>query len=162
MQADDLQFADGSVDLVAMVRVLHHLPTPQKELAEIARVLSDDGLAVIEIANYSHALNRLKYLIKIKKLPIKPVDIRSAENRRPDEIPFVNLNPHTFIRQLSHAGLSVERKLSVSNLRNPSLKKILPLKAMLSLENILQTPMARVYFGPSIFFLVKKSKSKLS
>src|SRR5437762_13736547 len=38
VQAADLGFLDGSVDLVTLVRVMHHLPDPQPELAEIARV----------------------------------------------------------------------------------------------------------------------------
>ncbi|MGH7142431.1 MAG: class I SAM-dependent methyltransferase [Candidatus Saccharimonadales bacterium] len=157
MQADDLKFKDQSVDLVVMVRVLHHIPSPRIELAEIARILNDKGYAIIEIANYGHALNHIKHLVRGKRLPVKPVDIRSPQNRTKDEIPFVNLNPHTFVRQLAHAGLRVERTLSVSNLRNPGLKKVVPLKAMLGLERALQSPLARVYFGPSIFFLVKKS-----
>ena len=32
MQADDLRFADGSMDLVTMIRVMHHLPHPEAEL----------------------------------------------------------------------------------------------------------------------------------
>ncbi|HSW37252.1 MAG TPA: class I SAM-dependent methyltransferase [Candidatus Saccharimonadales bacterium] len=158
MQADDLKFTDGSVDLVTLVRVMHHLPDPAPEFAEIARVLSDEGYAVIEVANYSHMRNRLKHLVKAQRLPVKPVDIRSAQNRREDEIPFVNHNPHTIVRQLAHAGLQVKATLSVSNLRSPRLKKLLPPTAMLRIEKLLQRPLANSYFGPSIFFLVRKAQ----
>jgi ubiquinone/menaquinone biosynthesis C-methylase UbiE len=157
MQADDLQLDDKSVDLAVMVRVLHHVPTPRAELTEIARVLTDDGYAIIEVANYAHFLNRLKYLLKLKRLPLKAVDIRSPQNRVESEIPFVNHNPRTLIRQLAHAGLQVERTLSVSNFRQPRIKKIIPLPVMLQLEKSLQRPLAGFYFGPSIFFLVKKT-----
>lgn len=157
LQAADLRVPDGSVDLVTMIRVMHHLPDPTAELAEIARVLSDDGYAIIEMANYAHARNRLKHILRGAKIPVKPVDIRSSENRKKDEIPFVNHNPHTVIRQLTHAGLRVERILSVSNLRSPRLKKILSLKSMLAMEKILQAPLASTFFGPSIFFLVRKA-----
>jgi len=51
-QADDLKFADKSADLITMIRVMHPLPEPSAEFSEIARVLSDDGLAIIEVANY--------------------------------------------------------------------------------------------------------------
>jgi ubiquinone/menaquinone biosynthesis C-methylase UbiE len=157
VQADDLQLADGSVDLVTMVRVMHHLPDPAAELAEIARVLSDDGYAIIEMANYAHAVNRIKHLIRGARMPVKPVDIRTTKNLKKDEIPFVNHNPHTMIRQLTHAGLRVERVLSVSNLRSPRIKKLLSKPTMLAIEKMLQVPLAPVFFGPSIFFLVKKS-----
>lgn len=157
MQADDLQFKDGSIDLLTMIRVMHHLPDPTVEFSEIARVLSDDGEAIIEVANYAHARNRIKHIVRGRRLPVKPVDIRSSENRREDEIPFVNHNPKTVIRQLAHAGLEVERTLSVSNLRSPRLKKMLSPGVMTGMEKLLQRPMASVYFGPSIFFLVRKS-----
>ena len=157
MQADDLKFKDGSVDLFTMIRVMHHLPDPSTEFSEIARSLAPGGMAIIEVANYAHARNRLKHLVKGKRLPVKPVDIRSAENRRDEEIAFVNHNPKTVVRQLEHAGLHVESTLSVSNLRSTTLKKLLPRKLLLTAEYMLQKPLAGSYFGPSIFFLVRKS-----
>ena len=156
MQADELQFADGSIDLLTMVRVMHHLPDPSAEFAEISRVLAADGYAIIEVANYMHARNRIKHFLKGQKMPTNPVDIRSAENRRDDEIAFVNHNPRTVIKQLAHAGLRVDRVLSVSNLRSPGLKKVMPKRAMLAIEGILQPALANSYFGPSVFLLVKK------
>lgn len=158
MQADDLKFRDGTVDLLTLIRVMHHLPEPSTELGEIARVLSDDGIAIIELANYAHIRNRIKYFLKGKKLPVKPVDIRSAAHKNKDEIPFVNHNPRTVISQFAHAGLVVETTLSVSNLRSTTLKKVLPRSLMVGTERLLQKPLAASYFGPSIFFLVRKAK----
>ncbi len=157
MQADDLKFKDDSVELVTMIRVMHHLPAPGAEFAEIARVLAPDGYAIIEIANYSHFRNRIKHLAKGKKLPTEPVDIRSPQNRGKGKIAFVNHNPKTVIRQLAAAGLKTERILSVSNLRSPSLKKIMPTSVMLAFEGVLQPTLAKAYFGPSVFLLVKKA-----
>lgn len=156
MQADDLNFKDGSLDLVTMIRVMHHLPNPIPELSEVHRVLSKDGYFVLELANYAHGRNRLKFFLKGKPLPKDPVDIRSAKNRREEEIPFVNHNPQTVISQLDSVGFNVERILSVSNLRSPGLKKIVPRGVMLSLEKVMQPALAMTYFGPSVFFLLKK------
>ncbi len=158
MQADDLRFKDESLDLITMIRVMHHLPDPSLEFSEIARVLRDDGVFILEIANYAHGRNRLKHAVKLKKLPAQPVDIRSQKNRKDTEIAFVNHNPKTVIKQLAHAGLKVEKVLSVSNLRSPTLKKIMPASAMLSVERFLQPTLAKTYFGPSVFFLVKKAQ----
>jgi ubiquinone/menaquinone biosynthesis C-methylase UbiE len=157
MQADDLVFDDNSVDLLTMIRVMHHLPDPSAEFAEIHRVLSDEGMAIIEVANYAHARNRVKHMLKGQKIPAKPVDIRSAENRNKDEIPFVNHNPRTIIRQLAHAGLRVDVALSVSNLRSTTLKAHVPMRVMLKLEKWLQAPLSGMFFGPSIFFVVRKA-----
>lgn len=156
MQADSLKFKDGSLDLVTMIRVMHHLPDPTKELKEIHRVLDGNGYFILELANYAHARNRLKHLLKRQPLPDKPVDIRSEENKTQEEIAFVNHNPKTVIKQLDKVGFDVERILSVSNLRSPGLKKILPKPIMLSAERIMQSPFSRIYFGPSVFFLLKK------
>lgn len=157
MQADDLKFKDDSIDLVTMVRVMHHLPDPSLEFSEIARILSDDGVFILEIANLAHIRNRIKYMMKGKKIPIDPVDIRSPKNRNKNEIDFVNHNPKKVAKQLAHAGLKVDKVLSVSNLRSPGLKKIAPISAMITVERFLQRPLARAHFGPSVFFLVKKA-----
>jgi hypothetical protein len=110
------------------------------------------------MANYTHFRNRLKHLLKGKKLPEDPVDIRSAQHMKADEIPFVNHNPNTVIKQLAQAGLQVEKTLSVSNLRSPGLKKVMPRSLMVSIEKVLQKPLASSHFGPSIFFLLRKAK----
>lgn len=156
MQADDLKFEDGSVDLVTVVRVLHHLPDPSAEFAEIARILEPGGYFFFEFANYSNFKNRVKHALKGKKLPTEPVDIRSKENQREDEIPFVNHNPNTVRKQLAHAGLKVEKVLSVSNLRSPRIKKVIPHGGLLALESLMQGTLAKTYFGPSTVFLVRK------
>ncbi len=157
MAADNLDFKTGSVDLITFIRVLHHLPTPDKELNEISRVLSKNGLAIIEMANYAHFLNRVRLLSKGKKLPKEPVDIRSAANKSQSEIAFVNHNPKEVIKKLNQSGFKVIKVLSVSNLRNPKLKKVIPRFALLGVEHMFQSSLSKIYFGPSIFFLVKKA-----
>ncbi len=159
MQADDLKFKDGSVDLLTLIRVMHHLPDPSTEFKEIARVLSPEGYAIVEVANYAHFRNRVRHAVRRERMPVKPVDIRTKANRRKEEIAFVNHNPDTVVRQLEHAGLRVEAVLSVSNLRSVRLKRIMPRELMLAAERMLQRPLAPIYFGPSIFFLVRKSRS---
>lgn len=156
--AANLGFADESVDLITIVRILHHIPEPGPEFKEIARVLSPDGLFIMEFANYTHFRNRVKHVLKGKAFPVEPVDIRSPENQNDDNPPFVNHNPKTVMKQLAHAGLKVEGVLSVSNLRSPRLKKVMPKGVMLTLEKFMQVPLAKTYFGPSVFFVIRKAK----
>jgi ubiquinone/menaquinone biosynthesis C-methylase UbiE len=158
LQAADLKFPDGSVDLLTTIRIWHHIPDPKPEFKEIARVLSDDGYFLMEFANYTHFRNRIRYALKGQKFPDEPVDIRSEKNKNENELPFVNHNPKTVIKQLAHAGLRVEKVLSVSNLRSPGIKKMVPKGVMLGAERIMQKPLAGMYFGPSVFFLIKKAK----
>lgn len=158
LTAADLGFKTGSIDLITIVRILHHIPEPAAEFKEIARVLSPEGYFIMEFANYTHFLNRVKQGLKFKRFPKEPVDIRRLENRNDNEPPFVNHNPRTVVKQLAHAGLKVEKVLSVSNLRSPGLKKIIPKPVLLSLEKAMQTTLAKTYFGPSVFFLIRKAK----
>jgi len=137
--------------------VMHHLPDPSAEFNEIHRIMRNDGWFILEVANFSHGRNRLKYALKGKRMPQAPVDIRSKDNKNDDEIAFVNHNPNTVIKQLAHAGFKVERILSVSNLRSTKLKKFLPINAMLAVEKVLQPALAKTYFGPSVFLLVRKA-----
>lgn len=158
MQADDLQCKTNSVDLITMIRVMHHLPDPTKEFDEIARALRKDGFLILEVANNAHMLNRIRYALRGQSIPAKPVDIRSEENQREDEVAFVNHNPKTVIKQLAHAGLKVEKTLSVSNLRNPTVKRVVPLWILRTIERPLQPLLSQLFFGPSVFFLVRRVK----
>lgn len=156
LQAADLKLPDGSVDLVLVVRVLHHLPDPRPELSEIARILKPGGTFLLEFANDAHFLNRVRYAVKGKKVPKKPVDIRSEANKKAGEIPFVNHHPHTLIEMLQHAGFEVETALSGSNLRSPTLKRIFGKNILIKVEKVLQPMLAPLYFGPSVWLRLKK------
>lgn len=156
MTATELDFPDASADLVAMIRVLHHLPDPAAEFAEASRILRPGGYAIVEAANSAHAVNRVRYLLRRRQVPAAAVDIRSDEFRNDDNIVYVNHHPETVARQLTSAGLVIRRRLSVSNLRHPLAKKVLPERVMLSVEQAAQRPLARICFGPSMFFLAQK------
>lgn len=156
-QADDLAFDDATFDLITMVRVMHHIPEPSKEFAEIARVLKPGATAIIEVANYGHFLNRMKHRRSGDPLPKDPVSIRTVKADQPDAIAFVNHNIDTVVGQLAAADLKLRRKLSVSNLRSARLKQFLPGPVMLGLERAGQRPLARFDFGPSIFLELRKS-----
>ena len=156
MQADDLRFDNASLDLVTMVRVMHHIPEPSAEFAEIARVLKPGGTALIEVANLGHYKNRRRYKKEGKPLPTEPVSIRTAPADQPDAIAFVNHNIDTVVGQLATAGLGLVDKLSVSNLRSEALKKVLPKALMLAAEKATQRRLAKSDFGPSIFLELRR------
>ncbi len=155
-QASNLKLKDGEVDLVLVVRVLHHLPDPSPEFKEIARVLKSGGTFILEFANDAHFLNRLRYGVRGKRVPRKPVDIRSEEHKREGEIAFVNHHPATIIEKLHKAGFDVEATLSGSNLRSPTLKRVLGKKPLLAVEKLLQPVLAPLYFGPSVWLRLRK------
>ncbi len=155
-QAESLPFKDDEIDLVMIVRILHHLPDPMPAFNEIHRILKKDGYFLMEFANNAHFKNRVKHAVKMQKLPIDPIDIRSAANRGSDEIPFVNHNPKTVKKQLAQAGFKLEKVLSASNFRSPTLKKVLGKRNLIALEKATQKPLAPLYFGPSTVYLLRK------
>jgi SAM-dependent methyltransferase len=154
LQAADLKFKDDAVDLVLVVRVLHHLPDPMPEFKEIARVLNPGGTFLLEFANDAHFLNRVRYGLRGKRVPKTPVDIRTKQD--PDELPFVNHHPKTIIKMLAEAGFEVEATLSGSNMRSPTLKRVLGKKPLIAVEKVMQPLLAPIYFGPSIWLRLKK------
>lgn len=151
MLAAELDFPDASVDLVTMIRVMHHLPDPGAELAEVSRILRPNGHAIIESANAGHALRRVRSGLRGKRIPVSAVGIGSRGS-----IPYVNHHPGVVACQVTVAGLQIRRVLSVSNLRHPLIKKILPQRVMLAAEWAAQEGLAELRFGPSLFFLLQK------
>jgi ubiquinone/menaquinone biosynthesis C-methylase UbiE len=156
MDAAHLDFADASVDLVTLIRVLHHLPDPGPEFSELSRILRPGGFAVVEVANSVHAANRVKHLVRGQRISRQPVDLRSEESRQRGTAPYFNHHPRTIQQDLDAVGLDVRQVLSVSNLRHPLVKALVPERAMLGVERAAQRRLARVYFGPSTFFLLQK------
>lgn len=156
LQAADLKMKDASADLVLVVRVLHHLPDPMPELNEISRVLKPGGTFLLEFANDAHFLNRLRYAARGKRIPEKPVSIQDEAKVKAGELPFVNHHPRTIINMLARAGFEVEATLSGSNLRSPTLKRILGKKPLLAVERVMQPLLAPIYFGPSVWLRLKK------
>ena len=156
MAADDLRLDDACADLVMMVRVLHHLPEPADELREVHRILRPGGYAIVEAANVAHAVNRVRYLVKRAAIPLTPVDVLPQHLRGDSAIPFVNHHPGTVAGLLRDTGFRLERTLSVSNLRHRMATRLLPRPALLAVERLLQERLAALYFGPSMFFLLRK------
>lgn len=154
-KASDLGLPDTSVDVAMVVRVLHHIPDPEPELAEIARVLRPGGTLLLEFANVSHALNRLRYAVRGRRIPLTPVRIAASADRL--GIPFVNHHPKAVMALLERAGFALEAVLSGSNLRSPLAKRLLNTSAMLWAERRLQPALAPLWFGPSIWLRLAKT-----
>ncbi len=148
----------GSVDLITMIRVMHHLPDPTKSFGELHRVLSKNGLVVLEVANALNAKSRVRRLLHGKRTKRQPVDIRTDSTTEIDyDSPFVNHHPAMIKQQLTEAGFEIIGVRSASNFRLPGLKRVVPQRVLLTIEKPLQRLLAPLNFGPSMFYLLKKS-----
>ena len=155
--SDKTKQENSSLDLAIMIRVSHHLPELKPTFDELARIIKPGGLLVFEIANSTNFKARINSWITATPIHTMPVEKRSLGSIRKKTIAFVNHHPQVVEKNLSLSGFSVQNRLSVSNLRSPFLKKILPLKLIVFIESILQSPLGQLYFGPSIFVLAKKN-----
>lgn len=64
--AESLPFYDGGFHVVLCSEVLEHLPSPERTLSEIHRVLSDDGMLLLSVpvdSSLQLAWNRLRRLL---------------------------------------------------------------------------------------------------
>lgn len=139
-----------SCDLVTMVRVTHHLLHPKPSFHEVGRILKPKGLFLLEFANSTNFKARARN--KFDPMLLSSVDMGSTDIK----VPFVNHHPASIKKMLREEGFVIKRELSVSNLRSPAVKRAVPVTMLLGLENLSQTLLAKLYFGPSIFILAQK------
>lgn len=139
-------------DFVSMIRVSHHLDDLEKAFQEVGQILKDDGVFILEIANKIHFKSVLINSLKGNFSYFKKDSISVASK----DVTFLNHHPKHVEELLRKNGFIVERRLSVSNFRLPVIKKLFPYALLLGLENISQDILPPIYFGPSIFYKIRK------
>lgn len=148
------------LDLIIIVRVLHHLEDLDKVFSVSQRLLKKNGFLLLEFANKKHSKAILTEFFKGNftfPFNIFPKDIKSENSQREKTLPFVNYHPDVIKEKLAACGFKILEKRSVSNIRSPFIKKIIPTPTLILLEKYLQKPLAYVNFGPSIFLLATKT-----
>ncbi|MCL5003763.1 MAG: class I SAM-dependent methyltransferase [Patescibacteria group bacterium] len=153
--ADQIPLPNNDCDAAICVRVFHHLADPVPAVREISRVLKSGGWFILEIPNVRHFKNRLRRLIPKRNLANMPSE--QSQTEAEEKISFVNHDPKVIKGLLKDSGFTVRETLSVSNLRSPLLKKILPVGFLLTLESRLQKPLSYLEFGPSLYLLSQKN-----
>lgn len=156
--ADKLPVKGRSYDVALMVRVSHHLSDLEKPLKEIHRVLKPGGHLIFEFANKINCKASLKAIFtrQLSFFSHLPVNLS-----RHDKDTFFNYHPNQIMTLLSANGFKVITTASISNLRLPIIKKLLPLPVLMALERSLSFFSSRCeiirFFGPSVFVLARKN-----
>jgi ubiquinone/menaquinone biosynthesis C-methylase UbiE len=146
-------------DVVVLVRVMHHIDNTGEAIKIASSLLPKGGYFILEFANKLHGKAILRNFLSGNftfPLDIFPVDRRSKKNVKEKSISFVNHHPDVIKDLLKDSGFRVLEKRSVSNIRSRRIKRVVPVPILLRLATMLQLPLARVNFGPSIFILAKK------
>ena len=153
---EKMPFPDASFNAALCLRAFHYVVDAAAVVKEIGRILKPEGYLILEIPNKLHFKNRLGALLGKNSQNIFSADPINIATKG-DSI-FLNHNPKTILKLLEANNLRVIETLSVSNFRSGFLKKALPISALLKLEKLTQKVLAPLWFGPSSYFLVRKSK----
>jgi SAM-dependent methyltransferase len=149
-------------DLVIAVRVIHHLQKPNILFQKVFSSLKPGGFFILEFANKNNFKLLLKGIFDSRakeQFSLSRVDRRSLESIKEGAIPFYNYHPNWIRRLLLKNGYQIKERLSVSNLRYPLIKKILPDLLLFKLESLFQSLFSPLFFAPSIFVLSQKPES---
>lgn len=127
-----LPLADGQVDAVSMIRVIHHLADVPKALSQIERVLRPQGTLLLEFASKLHLKSLLRHAMGQQNW--SPFD--------PNPVEFVSLNfdfhPRWMCQQLQMHGFEIKSVRTLSHFRLPALKKVIPARLLAMLDALLQ------------------------
>jgi ubiquinone/menaquinone biosynthesis C-methylase UbiE len=141
----NLPFKDCTMDVSLTIRVIHHLSELEKYFQEVKRILSNDGIFLLEFANKRNLKNILRFFTgRISKSPF------SAERFNVGET-ILNYHPAYIKSILKKAGFKIRRQISVSNFRLGWLKRHIKVKILIFFENLYQNLFSWTGTGPSIF-----------
>ena len=151
-----LPFIAGAFDAATMIRTFHHMAQPQAALASVRRVLRSGASFVLEFANKRNLKAILRWLAR--RQDWNPFD--------PDPVEFVELNynfhPEAVRRWLLQTGFAIERQLAVSHFRLPLIKGLIPPRALVAADSVLQPTGQWIQLSPSVFILAKVQPSHTS
>jgi len=145
-----------SVELVIMVRVLHHIKDIHKTFHIIDKITKKGGFLILEFANKCHLKATILEFLRGNFTYLLDIFPKEIKTKKKKSLPFRNYHPDTIFDILKGHGYKILEVRSVSNVRNAFLKRFLPAKTLLFLETLFQKPFAKFYIGPSIFVLAKK------
>ena len=99
---EDCDVPEGSVDVVRMVHVLEHVPSPTETLTAIHRVLRPGGRLIIEVPNIAHVLSAA-----------------FRDHSWSVDLPrhFYHFSPDTLHKVVQQVGLQVQRVETIANPR---------------------------------------------
>lgn len=138
-----LPFAPGVLSAAAMIRVIHHIADVPAVLSQVRRSLAAGGAFVMEFANKRNVKAVARYAARRQSWsPFAPAPIEFAKLN-------FDFHPAWMLGALRDAGFGVDQAAPVSYLRSGLVKRVLPLKAMVSVDAALQrTP---GLWSPSVF-----------
>lgn len=145
-----LPFTSELFDAATMIRTLHHMADPKLALSQVRRVIQSGGVFILEYANKQNIKAILRYWLRRQSW--SPFTL--------DPVEFVKLNfdfhPEYIRNLLSDLQFAVQRQLTVSHFRMAILKKLIPLKLLISMDAFAQLTGNWWQLTPSVFVRSQK------
>jgi ubiquinone/menaquinone biosynthesis C-methylase UbiE len=148
-----------SIDLVILIRVLHHVENIDKLFKVVDTLIKKNGYFILEFANKSHFKATASEFLKGNftfPIDIFPKDLRSKHAKKNKVLPFYNYHHDIIENKLWENNFEIIDKRSISNFRLNQFKNLFPKDFLINMETKLQKPLARINFGPSIMLLCRK------
>ncbi|KKU10039.1 MAG: Phosphatidylethanolamine N-methyltransferase [Candidatus Woesebacteria bacterium GW2011_GWB1_45_5] len=153
-----LRVPKNSIDLIIMIRVIHHIRDIETAFGIFGNLLKARGYLIVEFANKRHLKATLRHFLQGDlTFPIDPTttDIQSRKTTV-KSLPFLNYHPDKIDEIMDEYGFDVVEKRSVSNIRSTLLKKIFPVDFLVYVDMLTQKVLSYINFGPSIFVMARK------
>ena len=140
-----LPFVPGLFDAATMIRTLHHMANAPLAIAQVRQALQPEAIFILEFASKQNLKAILRYLLR-----------RQAWSPfSPEPVEFVRLNfdfhPKTVRAWLNQNQFKVEHQLTVSHFRIGALKRLLPLRLLVSMDALAQWSGDWWQLTPSVF-----------
>jgi ubiquinone/menaquinone biosynthesis C-methylase UbiE len=140
-----LPFVNQLFDGATMIRTLHHMADAPLALGQVNRVIQPGGTFILEYASKLNLKAILRYALKLQSWsPFDPAPIEFAALN-------FDFHPATIRTWLKEAGFQIERQLTVSHLRFPVFKKLIPMSILVGLDSLFQYTGDLWQLTPSVF-----------
>jgi ubiquinone/menaquinone biosynthesis C-methylase UbiE len=140
-----LPFVDGRFDGATMIRTLHHMADPVLALSQVRRVMTSEGIFILEFANKRNLKAIFRYIFGKQDW--------SPYTQEPVEFAALNFDfhPKAVRRYLNQVDFKVLKQLTVSHFRVGFLKRHIPVKILQTLDTLLQPTGEIIQVSPSVF-----------
>ncbi|HRI05616.1 MAG TPA: methyltransferase domain-containing protein [Candidatus Dojkabacteria bacterium] len=163
--AYNLPFKDKTFDGGVMIRVLHHIESPDQYFKEISRAMNGKATYIQEIANKVHFKANIRNMLIgnrsfFTEEPYQQPSQGNFEGTEGESTIFLNFHPNHIKKLLNENGFKIIRLQGVSFFRIPFIKKFFPISVLTAAETLTQKLFRGKYFAPSIFISTTKDDAQ--
>ena len=146
----NIPLPNNSINVFISVRTIHHLPDLNTYAEQVFKTLAPKGHLIVEIPNKRHILNVVRWcLLRHSTNPFSKTPLVLGEN-------YVNFHPKMALSTFRSKGFHVKRVINTNFLRSPAIKRILPVKILVLLDQVFGRLVSWANLSPSVFVLLQK------